>query len=247
MVGVASRKKVAIPLRQDVRDAHLTFQSGFVFERGRLRFDPPPPFDGGALNVSFQRINNRGLIFGHREVRLRDGANDVFSEFAFLGDHLFREVPLFDVTAMTDAGQLLCFRVTNGKQESFVWDGARFHDLGSLAGKPDAVRGFDINQKLQVVGLSDALDKDQCPIGFFWEAGKMRMFSELIPEEFRPHLRSAIPYLISDGGSITFSAEEKAGPFPQFWPKKHFTLDLGENGQTSLYMTIISDAQSEDE
>ena len=73
VVGTATRKKLAFPLRQDVREAHVTFQSGFVFEKGVLRFDPPPPFTGQALNVSYKRINNRGIIFGHREVKLRRG------------------------------------------------------------------------------------------------------------------------------------------------------------------------------
>jgi len=246
VVGAASRKKIALPLRQNVREAHVTFQSGFIFEQGKLRFDPPPPFAGEALNVSYRRINNHGVIFGHREMRLREGGDDVFRTFAFLGDHLFRDVPAFDVTAMTDAGQLLCWRVKDRKLESFVWDAAQFHALGSLAGKSEAVRAYAINQKLQIVGLSDALDKERCPIGFFWENGRMRAFTELIPEEFRPHLRSAIPYLISDSGSITFRAEEKAGPFPQFWPKRNFLLQLGEGGNNSISLQLFNSAAEDD-
>ncbi len=247
VVGTASRKKLAIPLRQDVREAHVTFQSGFVFEKGALRFDPPPPFAGQALNVSYQRINNRETIFGHREMKIREGDNDVFRTFAFLGDHVFRDVPAFDVTAMTDAGHLLCFRSENGKPRSFVWDGGAFQDLGSLSGKPEHVRAYAINQKLQVVGLSDALDQDRCPLGFFWEKGKMRAFSELIPEEFRPYLRSAIPYLIDDTGSITFRAEKKAGPSPQFWPKENFVLQLGEDGNNSVSIQFIGGGLQDDE
>ncbi len=79
-----------------------------------------------ALNVSYQRINNRGTIFGHREVKIREGDNDVFRTFAFLGDHIFSDVPVFDVNAMTDGGQLLCFRSSSEKPQSFVWDGAAF-------------------------------------------------------------------------------------------------------------------------
>ena len=247
VVGTASRRKVAIPLRQDVREAHVTFQSGFVFEQGRLRFDPPPPFTGEAPNVSYRRINNRGVIFGHREMKIRDGGNDVFRTFAFLGDHVFRDVPVFDVTAMTDAGQLLCFRFEKGKQQSFVWDGAVFHDLGSLAGKPEAVRAYALNGKLQAVGLADALDKDRCPVGFFWENGKMRVFSDLIPAEFRQQLRSAIPYLINDSGSISFRAEEKAGPFPQFWPKRDFILELGKDGDNHVSVQHFGSGVQEDE
>ncbi len=119
--------------------------------------------------------------------------------------------------------------------------------LGSLAGKPENVHAYAINQKLQGVGLSDALDKDRCPIGFFWENGKMRAFSELIPEEFRPHLRSAIPYLINDSGSITFRAEKKAGPFPQFWPKENFVLQIGEDGNNSIQQQFIGGGTQEDE
>jgi hypothetical protein len=63
VVGTALRKKVAVPLRQDIRDSHVTYQSGFIFEKGKLRFDPPPPFLGD-FNVSYHRINNAGLIFG---------------------------------------------------------------------------------------------------------------------------------------------------------------------------------------
>jgi hypothetical protein len=219
VVGTALRKKVAVPLRQDIRDSHVTYQSGFIFEKGKLRFDPPPPFLGD-FNVSYHRINNAGLIFGHREIRTREGDRDIFTTRAFLGKHVFMDVPAFDTSDMTEGGHLLCMRLREGKLESFAWDGTRFRDLGSLAGKPEAVRAFAINQRLQIVGLSDAVDKDHCPIGFLWQDGRMQAFSDLIPEEFRPHLRSAIPYLITDRGSILFKGEMKSGPFPRYWPKQ---------------------------
>lgn len=236
VVGTAIRKKVRVPRRQDIHEPHITYQSGFIFERGKLRFDPPAPFMGKALNVEYRSITHGGLIFGHREIHVREWDQDSYRRVSFLGDRLFTEVPAFEAISVNDSGQLLGYRTVENKHECFIWDGERFQSLGSLAGKPEEVRAYAMNQKLQVVGRSDALDKDRCPTGFFWEKGVMRPFEELLPKEFRSQVRSAIPYLINDPGTIVFRAERKAGPFPQTWPKEDFLLNLRENGENEVQL-----------
>ena len=230
VVGTALRTKAAMPLRQNLREPHITHLSGFVFEKGSIRFDPPPPFARHAPNVEYRSITNGGLISGNREVLVRDGAGESYRLHSFLGDRVFTEVPPFETIDVTEEARFVGYRVREQKYECFVWNGEEFKELESLAGNPEEVRPYAMNAKLQVVGKSDARDKDGCPVGFYWEHGQMRSFVDLLPESIRPHLRSAIPYLINDVETIVFRAEVKNGPFPKFWPKRDFTLQIMPGG-----------------
>jgi hypothetical protein len=75
----------------------------------------------------------------------------------------------------------------------------------------------------------------------------MQRFTDLIPEEFRARLRSAIPHLINDNGSIVFSAEVKHGSSSDFGPKEKFILELREDGRHQLSLVITTRAEAEDE
>jgi hypothetical protein len=143
------------------------------------------------------------------------------------------DVPAFDTSDMTEGGHLLCMRLREGKLESFAWDGTRF-SISEPRGQARGGESFRDQSTASDRGTLDAVDKDHCPIGFLWQDGRMRAFPDLIPEEFRSQLRSAIPYLINDSGSILFEAEVKSGPFPEFWPKKTYELELSPDGQHRL-------------
>jgi hypothetical protein len=102
-------------------------------------------------SCTYKKVNNRGVIFGHREL-FHQGVGKMV---AFLGTHYFHGAPAFEVTTMTESGQTALLWVNDGRMENRVFDGSRFIGLGSIFGKPENVRPYAMNEKLQVVGLSD--------------------------------------------------------------------------------------------
>jgi hypothetical protein len=150
----------------------------------------------------------------------------------FLGEHVFRDVPPFEVTTLTETGCLLGYREAAGGRDSFVWDRSQFIPIDRLNGIRVPLKAVGMNTKLQVIGSFDKVNRGGAGPGFLWENGRLRPLSGLIPREYI-FMQSIEPRTIDDSGSITFTAELPMAQSKPAQPQS-FELTLREGGKNLL-------------
>jgi hypothetical protein len=187
-------------------DNRLPPGCGFVFKDGKLKLNAEAPFSAATLRSTYKKINQRGDIFGHREERISEGAGADIRTVSFLGDHVFRDVPPFEVTTITETRCLLGYREAADGRESFIWDRSQFIAIDRLHGLRVPLKAVGMNAKLQVIGSFDQANRRGAGPGFLWENGRLRPLSGLIPSEYL-FMQSIEPHTINAAGSITFTAE----------------------------------------
>lgn len=219
----------------NTRDEHrLAPGSGFVFKAGKLTLSSAPPHSAATLRSTFKMINQRGQIFGHREERITNVTGAHIRIVAFFGEQVFRDVPPFEVTTITETGCLLCYREATDGRETFIWDGSRFISLAESNGIRVPVRAVGMNAKLQVIGGFESANRGGAGPGFLWEKGKMRPLAALIPDDQRIWLQSIEPRMIGDSGCITLTAELPAAGGVKSSNRQHFELTVREKGEKLL-------------
>jgi hypothetical protein len=229
VVGAAIWKMESIAGDAVANDGRLAPACGFVFKDGKLKLNAAPPFFGATRSV-FKKINQNGEIFGHREEWITDGGRDHLRIVALFGDHVFRDVPPFEVTTITETGCLLGYRDAARGRESFIWDGSRFMSIDNWHGIRVPLRAVGMNSKLQVVGNFEKTNRGRA---FFWGNGELRILTALIPGEQGIWMKSMVPLKISDAGNVIFTAEPLAGgdkPADQ----QYFDLTVREAGENIL-------------
>lgn len=232
VVGTAIWKTMAMAPGNAGSNHRLAPHCGFVFKAGKLTLSAAPPFSDTTLRSTFKKVTQRGRIFGHREERITDAAGTRIQTVAYFGGHVFRDVPPFEITTITETGCLLGYREAASGREDFIWDGSRFIFIDRLDSVHVPVKAVGMNAKLQVIGNFETANRGGAGPGFFWENGKMRPLPALIPDEQRIWLRSIVPLMISDSGCVTFTAEIPGGSKPS--PPQCFDLTVHEKGENTL-------------
>jgi hypothetical protein len=241
LIGTALWKPAAATASGAAGDSRLQPGSGFIFKAGKLTIDPAAPLSAGALRSTYKRIDLHGRIFGHREERPSEAVDAPTRTTAFFGKHVFRDVPPFEVAAITRNGSLLCYRETTTGRENFIWNGTRFIPIRANADAPAAfgalpMKVVDMNTKLQVIGQLEQTGRPS--IAFLWENDTVRPLLALIPQEYSLYLQNIVPLFISDSGEITFTAALLSDPLKPLRPQT-FGLTLRKSGENRLELKRV--------
>ena len=207
----------------------------------------------GGNNANAAAVNNRGQVVGWAETSTVDAscvAPQVLDIEAVIWDpwnHQVHELKPFpgDVVsgavAINDFGQVVgasgnCAPVSPAiGAHAVLWQNGSVISLGSLGGAFSNV-AYDINNRSQVVGLSD-LPGDTTAHAFFWENGKMTDLGTLPGDSF------SVAFAINIKGQVVGQSCDQNGNCRAFIWHDGVMTDLNAlvSKSSSLYLYVAND------